>query len=101
MLRKRASRRQKPAQYQFYVWEGGTYAAADGGEFPSDREAIVEAQRQLQHGAIKRPLSLDAPHLHVIRQDGIHVMTLELPEQSEVNLLRKGDTQHRRLNSSG
>lgn len=83
MMRTRMLGRQKPTRYLFYIWEGGSYVAADAGEFPSDEDAIIQAKKHAAPRPLQRPASLDAPHLHVIRQDGIHIITVELPERLE------------------
>jgi hypothetical protein len=64
----------------YYVWERGEYIHLHGGEFDSDEAAVAEGMR-LSGGspATERPASLDPPHLHVIRDDGVHILTLEIP----------------------
>ena len=84
MLGRFGRKRRAPAHYRFYVWEGGSYVAASGGDFPSDQEAIVNARKHVAVGAGDRPASLEAPHLHIIRQDGVHIMTVELAGEFEV-----------------
>jgi hypothetical protein len=76
-------RRKQPASYSFYVWEDGKYVHIEGGQHESDQDA-ASAAAELTSGsaAIQRPASLDAPHLHVVREDGVHILTLELPEDS-------------------
>lgn len=66
------------AHYRFFLWEGGSYVSAFTGEFRSDREAIAKAEHHVPAAPLARPDSLDRPHLHVIRQDGIHIITLDL-----------------------
>lgn len=84
MLRNFRQRRFAPAHYRFFVWEGGSYVAAYDAEFASDREAALEAERRLPSERLARPASLDRPHMHVVRQDGVHIITLDLAEPAEV-----------------
>lgn len=82
MLHRISQRRCESAHYRFFVWEGGGYVATFAGEFASDHAAVAEAQRHAE--PLARPESLDRPHLHVIRQDGVHIITLDLPGQPEL-----------------
>lgn len=73
--------RSKPV-YSFYVWEDGAYIHVDGGQFDSDSEAASAAKGLSPEAIIAtRPATLDAAHLHVVREDGVHILTLELPEK--------------------
>ncbi|HUG46674.1 MAG TPA: hypothetical protein VMK31_09235 [Sphingomicrobium sp.] len=70
------------ARYNFYVWQDGTYVHVEGGTFQNDSEATQCAETS--HGARplpERPLSLDTPHLHVVREDGVHIITLGLSDE--------------------
>jgi hypothetical protein len=69
-------------RYNFYVWENGSYTSVNGKLFPTDEAAARQALRQVDDGPIPRPASLDAPHLHVVREDGIHIITVELTKPS-------------------
>lgn len=80
MLRRFKQRPPASAHYHFFRWEGGAYVPAFSGEFPSDHEAIARAEHHASPEQLARPESLDRPHLHVIRQDGIHIITLDLSE---------------------
>lgn len=77
----RARTRSKPV-YSFYVWENGAYVYVEGGQFDSDRDAASAAKGLSPDSIIaSRPATLDAAHLHVVREDGVHILTLELPEK--------------------
>lgn len=83
MLRRFKSRQNNSAQYNFYVWRGGSYIHIDGGVHASDGDAAVSAQAYQEALAVlDRPATLNVPHLHVIREDGIHILTLEVPLRS-------------------
>ena len=84
MLRRFKQRPLASAHYHFYLWEGGAYVPAFSGEFPSDRDAIARAEHHVAAEPLSRPETLDRPHLHVIRQDGIHIITLDLAEPEEM-----------------
>ena len=73
--------RHEPVRYSFYVWENGTYVQMNAGEYRNDWEATEAAQQHFNSWVLKPSASLDAPHLHVVREDGVHIITLELPEQ--------------------
>lgn len=79
LLRGRAKR---PASYSFYVWENGRYIHVEGGQHDSDVDAASAAMGlTAATDDLRRPASLDAPHLHVIREDGVHILTLELNDE--------------------
>lgn len=79
----RARVRRKPS-YSFYIWENGAYVHMEGGQFESDTEAASAAKGLNPETIIgSRPATLDAAHLHVVREDGVHILTLELPEKSQ------------------
>ena len=82
VIKRFRARRQK-ASYSFYIWENGRYVHVEGGEYPNS-DAAASAAAELTGGSLslERPSSLDTPHLHVVRQDGMHILTLELPEQT-------------------
>jgi hypothetical protein len=72
-------RRKQPASYNFYVWEDGKYIHSDGRQLDSEDEATSMAADLTDGSAtLARPASLDIPHLHVIREDGVHILTLEV-----------------------
>ncbi|MFC7537251.1 hypothetical protein ACFQPG_07705 [Sphingomonas sp. GCM10030256] len=79
----------KPARYHFYVWEDGNYRPLSPCELPSDAAAADFARQQVGEGAPVRPASLDAPHLHVVREDGVHIITVDLPERADTVTLAK------------
>ena len=83
MLRRLRGRSKSAAHYNFYVWEGGCYVQVDGGTHWSDGEAASLATAAHDARPLpERPLSLDQPHLHVVREDGVHILTLELPSRA-------------------
>jgi hypothetical protein len=79
---KRFRARLSKSNYSFYVWENGGYVHVDGGEHASNDEAASAAARLAGGLAeLQRPASLDAPHIHIVREDGVHILTLELPNK--------------------
>lgn len=83
MLRRFRGRATNVAQYNFYVWEGGSYVQIDGGRHGSDHDAATLASEFKDRQALPdRPDSLDRPHLHVIREDGVHILTLEISSRA-------------------
>ena len=73
--------RHKPVRYSFYVWENGTYVQINTGEFKNDWDATEAAQKHSNSTILTGQASLDAPHLHVVREDGVHIVTLDLAER--------------------
>ena len=98
---KRIRRRKAPSRlYNFYVWENGRYVSVNGEQFVSDDAATQRAFSQVKHAVPpRRPTSLDAPHLHVVRADGIHVITIEMPETQTGVHASRDDAKGRRLRS--
>jgi hypothetical protein len=82
VIKRIRARLKTKASYSFYVWENGGYVHVEGGCHESNDDA-ASAAIELIGGSVslQRPASLDAPHLHVVREDGVHILTLELPEQ--------------------
>lgn len=81
MLRNLLKRRVPPsAGYSFYIWEDGQYRSISRSQLPDDNAAMSLARERVEGYAPIRPSSLDAPHLHVVREDGVHIITVDLPE---------------------
>ena len=81
LLRRFRTQRPAPVRYSFYVWENGTYIQMNAGEFNNDWDATEAAQQHSRIEIQSRPASLDSPHLHVVREDGVHIITVDLPER--------------------
>jgi len=73
--------RQTPVRYSFYVWEDGNYVQVNAAEYKNDWDATEAAQQHSNIEIQSRPASLDSPHLHVVREDGVHIITVDLPER--------------------
>lgn len=87
MLQRIRARIKSKASYSFYVWEDGAYVHVDGGHYESDKEAASAAMGlSADPSIVSRPTTLDAAHLHVVREDGVHILTLELPEKSQQSI---------------
>lgn len=78
--RLRPHTRKKPS-YSFYIWENGAYVHMEGGQFDTDSDAASAAKSLSPETVSGRPATLEAAHLHVVREDGVHILTLELPEK--------------------
>jgi hypothetical protein len=62
------------------MWEDGQYRSISRSQLPNDDAAVSLARKRVEEFAPERPMSLDAPHVHVVRDDGVHIITVDLPE---------------------
>jgi hypothetical protein len=78
VIKRFRARLRNRAGYSFYVWENGGYVQVDG----VAGEAVAAPELIGGPVPLQRPASLDEPHLEVVRENGVHILTLEVPGET-------------------
>ena len=83
MFRGLGWRHKQPVKYSFFVCEDGRYVDVEKHEGDRDgRCASPTVEPACDSAALERPASLDEPNLRMTRKQGLHILTLDIPEEA-------------------